>query len=417
MAFHDKTSRRDFIKGAAWTALAAAVTAPALSCNAALNSSGSGWNLIDAIAALASSEPLPSALVKRVVRTPDNTYFTYPHSNGFMPDGSFIVASPSSGGLDYISFNPDTGAARLITHLRGVRMYYSISRGGLMLVTQKSGAVVVDMTSTGGKPKQIYAMPDWVVAADSDISADGRTAVLTSNHYVKPEEHRLDLVDIGSGAARTIMRTGWLMDHGHFSPFDPSWVSFCSAVSKRYKRMWLWNERDAPNGRHVFEQIRPDGAKFDIGHERAMFNKPALLVVAFGRENARPRGLYEVGFDGSVRLVSESNRDFHCNVSRDGRWAVVSLQGVYDPSALLPDGDWLNTGPGYGFSDVMVVNMRTGERQFLYRGTNASQKPFQPYEVQPAISPDGRWVLLKDAREQKVLALEIDQQRLGAFLA
>jgi hypothetical protein len=101
-------------------------------------------------------------------------------------------------------------------------------------------------------------------------------------------------------------------------------------------------------------------------------------------------------------------------VSRDGRWAVVSLQGVYDSSEARPDPNWLKTGLGYGFSDVMLVNMRSGARAFLYRGTNATAG--QPYEVQPTISPDGRWVLLKDAREKRVLMLEIDPEALEKFL-
>jgi hypothetical protein len=62
----------------------------------------------------------------------------------------------------------------------------------------------------------------------------------------------------------------------------------------------------------------------------------------------------------------------------------------------------------------MVVNVATGERQFLYRCYNA--KDSQPYEVQPSISPDGRWVLMKDGRTRRVIAVELDEHRMQAFL-
>ena len=365
-------------------------------------------------------DPPPAFPLKRVVRSPDNTYFTYPHSNGFLPDGTCVLASPTSGagnpGLDYIAFKPDTGAAARLTHSRDARPYYSIAQNGLMLVSQRFGAAVVDLSAKDAAPRSILNDPEWTVAGDNDISPDGKRALLTRSHYKTPQDFRTDIIDIASGAIGPVIQPGWQMDHAHFSPYDPAWVSFCDNRTEKLDRLWIWNAQAAPQGRHLFDQVRPDKTWFEIGHERAMFDRPSLLVVVYGGHGtARPRGLYEVGFDGAVRLVSESNRDLHCNISRDGRWAVVSLQGMYDPVALRPLGTWLNTGLGYGFSDVMLVNMRTGARRFLYRGTNATSG--QPYEVQPTISPDGRWVLLKDAREQKVLFLELDQDALKAFLA
>ena len=212
-----------------------------------------------------------------------------------------------------------------------------------------------------------------------------------------------------------MMETDWLIDHAHFSPFDRAWVVFANAQPNNYRRLWVWNRKQAPQGRMLFKQVQSDGKVFNIGHERAMFNERTVLVIAFGSNStARPCGLYAVGFDGEMRLVSESMRDLHCNVSQDGLWAVVSLQGTHETLMQRISRNWLTEGPGYGFSDVMIVNLSTGARQFLYRATNAAQG--QPYEVQPTISPDGKWVLLKDAREKRVLGIEIDQAALAAFL-
>jgi len=369
-----------------------------------------------------------SPLIKSIVRSPENTYFTYPHSNGFLADGTPVFASPTGDNgtaIDFIAFNPDNpNSARKIAHVTKARAYYCISKNNLMVLSKTDGSVaVLDLTLKSGPgkdmtPRQIFHEDGWTIAGDNDISVDGKHVVITRGLYDKNKQAldcRMDVIDTATGEVKNIVKN-WQVDHAHFSPFDPSWISFCDIRPNNRDRMWVWNETQAPSGRHLFNQTFPDGRYYTVGHERAMFHKPALLTVAYGSHStALPRGLFEVGFDGSVRLVSESNRDLHCNVSRDGRWAVVSLQGTYDPSGARANGNWLNTGLGYGFSDVMLVNMRSGARQFLYRGTNATSG--QPYEVQPSISPDGRWVLLKDARERRVLMLEIDPTALASFLA
>ena len=389
-------SRRALLRGAAAALAGHALARPA-------------WALV---------EPT-SPLVKRVVRSPENSYFTYPHSNGFLPNGACVLGVPTSGpnnpGLDYVSFDFRNGESSLITHVRDARMYFAIDQKGMLAATRKHGTYLIDAMQKNDKPREVFSDPGWTFHSDCDIAVDGRKILVSRNDEGR-NAHRVDLIDTASGQAETLVERDWLMDHAHFSPFDPSWIVFASAEPKKYMRLWVWNRQQAPEGRKLFNQTKSDGKVFDIGHERAMFSKRGLLVIAYGsNSSARPCGLYEVGFDGTARLVSESNRDFHCNISRDGRWAVVSLQGTYDALMQRISSNWPNESPGYGFSDVMVVNMATGARQFLYRGTNSAKG--QPYEVQPTISPDGKWVLLKDGREQRVLGIEIDQSKLSAFLA
>lgn len=400
-------SRRRFIIGAATT-----VSAPAL-----LN----GRNICaPAFAQKASDEPIrpPSPLIKRVVSSPPNTYFTYPHSNGFLPDGRAVLASPpkTGPGLDFIAFDPRTASVEHLAYVRDTRMYYSIAENGLMLVSQKEGAAVVDLGAKNPQPRTILHEPNWITSADNDISPDGKWALLTRSRYVAPQNYRCDMVEIANGRIKNIAAPGWPMDHAHFSPYDPSWIAYCANRNGRDpQRMWVWNEERAPRGRNIFRQQQLSGKFFHIGHERAMFHKPAMLVVAYGTSSATPRGLYEVDFNGNVRLVSDSNRDLHCNISRDGRWAVVSLQGKYDPGNARPQSNWLTSGGNFGYLDVMIVNMQTGKRIFLYRGTSSTAG--QPYGVQPSISPDARWVVIKDSKERCVFFLEIDQHELNSFLS
>ncbi|MBS0238073.1 MAG: hypothetical protein JSR89_06585 [Proteobacteria bacterium] len=350
-------SRRRFIIGAATT-----VSAPAI-----LNR---GNICVPAFAQKAGDEPIrpSSPLIKRVVRSPPNTYFTYPHSNGFLSDGRAVLASPpkTGPGLDFIAFDPRTGSAEHLAYVRNTRMYYSIAENGLMLVSQKEGAAVVDLGAKNPQPRTILHEANWITSGDNDISPDGKWALLTRSRYVAPQNYRCDMVEIATGRIKNIAAPGWSVDHAHFSPYDPTWIAYCANRSTRDpQRMWVWNEERAPRGRNIFRQQQLSGKFFHIGHERAMFHKPAMLVVAYGSSSATPRGLYEVEFNGNVRLVSGSNRDLHCNISHDGRWAVVSLQGKYDPSDARPTPDWLNSEGKYGFTDVVIVSVRTGARFFL----------------------------------------------------
>jgi hypothetical protein len=402
-----------------------------LSGTATLVGVGSAFRVMPRFAlAKEPSETTASPLVKQVVRSPENTYFTYPHSNGFLPNGTPVFASPTGAAdVDYIACNPESpGEARKITHVREARLYYSISKNGLMVISKQHGGVaLLDMTAKNDAgreitPLQIFHEEGWDVPSDNDITVDGRQVLITRTLYdteKKPLDGRMDVIDIASGEVKNLIK-GRMVDHAHYSPFDPKWISFCDNAPDNLDRMWVWNEAKAPNGRHVFDQMTPKGY-YLVTHERAMFDKPAILTCAYGfagnthaEDDAVTPGLFEVGFDGSLRLVSPSRRDFHCNISRDGRWAVVSLEGQYDAQNRKRDARWENSsGEGWGYSDVMVVNMRTGRREFLYRGTSAAQ----PYEVQPTISPDGKWVLLKDAREKRVLMVEINQTALKSFLA
>ena len=105
---------------------------------------------------------------------------------------------------------------------------------------------------------------------------------------------------------------------------------------------------------------------------------------------------------------------------------MASLQGVADrdrpPGTLdlcartggTSDPEWLISSKGFSYSDVVLVNPKSGAPAFLYRGANANDA--QPYEVQPSISPNGRWVVIKDARRRNVIAIEINQKVLGDFL-
>ncbi|MDR2675915.1 MAG: hypothetical protein LBC18_13875, partial [Opitutaceae bacterium] len=131
------------------------------------------------------------------------------------------------------------------------------------------------------------------------------------------------------------------------------------------------------------------------GHEVALFHRLGALTIVFPNSPGRPTGLYEINFDGTFRCASPDTvrTDWHCNPSRDGRWAVVDTQET-------------------GVSHLYAVNLATGARRLLCR-TSYTAHPWHPH---PHISPDGKWVVFNDAALQKVVALEINQAWLARFL-
>ena len=387
-------------------------------------------------------------LVKRSVNLPDRTYSTYPNVNGFLSDGRLVVAAAADGGrsVKYLAVEIADGARpEQIAEIRGARMYFSVSKNGVLACSTVHGVKAVDL-ARGGRTILDWTDPATLKArdtaaslrynADVDVSADGAQVVATRVTYGANRrviDSRVVVLDVATGEARTIFETpgdqqeAFPLDHAHFSPHDPGWLCFCDASPRSLQRMWVWHPRLAYPARPLVDQ-RTAPKQLLFTHERALFDRPALLTVAHGGSSGTPRGLYEVPFSGApARLVSESNRDLHCNASRDGRWYVVSLQGAAiggQEGAVLDlcprpggahDPDWLRSQKGFSYSDIVLVDPVSGRRAFLGQGTNANAA--QPYEVQPAISPDGGWVVIKDARRPNVLALEIDQTALRDFLA
>jgi len=140
-----------------------------------------------------------------------------------------------------------------------------------------------------------------------------------------------------------------------------------------------------------------------------MFHKAATLFVAYASSSATPRGLWEVTFDRQAKPLSIFNRYWHCNISRDGRWAVADTQGPADATGPI-DPKWMQN---QGLCDVVAVNLKTGARQILHHAHANLEHPYHPH---PHISPDGRWVIFNDALEKKVVLLEIDPDALSTFL-
>lgn len=372
--------------------------------------------------------PTTRSIVKSIFSLPAGSYFTYPHSNGFIDAETCLYAREvHDNKIEYNSFNLITKKSFFIGLYSGLRMYYSVSQDGVIAAPGISGLYLINYKTS--KKSELIHWDGWKVLGGCDISADG-TKVLVNRYDLKKYQlenkysSSVDIVDCSNGNVSNVFRADFPLDHAHFSPYDPSWVFFCDGSVHSRQRMWVWHADNAPNARNIFKQTNVDGTWFEIGHERASFHKLSLMTVAYSSSSATPRGLYEIGFNGDGRCVSEGNSDSHCNVSRDGRWAVVSTLSAVRSDSNFVDvcersaSDWIRSDVGYVTSDILVVNVKSGIRQHIFRGSNAVSKTasIQPYEAQPSISPDGRWILVKDAKTRRIVAIEVDQVALSAFL-
>lgn len=362
-------------------------------------------------------------LIKQIVVSPENCYFTYPHANGFLPDGRTAVLARTKGNrTEFLAFNPEESSTSTLSWLEGVKMYYDISSNGLLGAVANNSIVVMDVSDgKASEPRVLWeSTAPWRLGDLFGITADGQTAYVDFHDYNTPERHQIRAFATDAlmpEPGEVILEKNWLLNHVHPSPYNDEWIFFSHEGQKVTDRMWNWNAKASPEGQSIFNQLDAEGKPLYIGHELAMHHKLAMLAVAYGNSPGSPRGLYEVEALGDeaqqqVRLLSEGNRDLHCNISRDGRWAVVDTMGPSDAPGPPLDG-WITVKDG-SVSDVLIVNLETGARQFLVR-SHMDRK--HPWHLHPHISPDGRWVIYNDGIDYRVNAIEIDQGALETFLS
>lgn len=340
--------------------------------------------------------------VGRVTRGPESSYFTYPHCNGFWNGGpSFVMAQTDADRIRLLLFDPRDGATRFLGELPRAELplYYSVAAGRIACVNGNTLYVLEP-----DRPPQALFTPDapWQLGDLCDLSPDGET-VLTDRHCDAPSRHIVEERRIGTGAVRVLLDVPWLANHVHYSPHDPRWIAFSheGPATKIGDRIWGWHDAEAPEGRPLFIQRDAEGRALFVGHERAAAHRLSLLAVIYGNSPGEPAGLAEIDFSGNSRLVSPGRHDWHCNVSRDGRWAVIDTAGPHDAPGSIGEGWWDSETR----SDVLAVCMRTGRRAFLGRAHFERRHPYHPH---PHISPDNRWVVFNDAADRCVRAVEVD---------
>ena len=319
-------------------------------------------------------------------------YHTYPHCNGFA-DGSrsVVVGERREGYVNLWKLDLVEGGRQLIHHFPtdAPQIWFDVAAGANILVAVTENELWRFDLSRGTKGEVLLRAPEGLRLQDlPSITADGTRGLVA---FQEGAVYGVMLVDMVAGSFQRIIEHSWWVNHAHFSPFDPQWIGYChegpcDAVADR---VWAWHPEHCPHGRCVFHQAELGADRpIQLGHEVWSSHDLSIFVPAFGASPEGRRGLYQLFPDDGrpARLVSPGNRDWHCGVSPDGRWAVLDTAGAND----LPGTGWEGTN---NISDILLLNLATGARTNLAR-THFTRHPWHPH---PAFSLDSQSIIYSES--------------------
>lgn len=317
-------------------------------------------------------------------------YHAYPHCNGFADGGKSIVLGAFDQGFENVSLwkmGLDGQGQRRIcifpvyadpAHPSTAQLWFDVAlETNTAAVVAGDEVWLYDLTAMDAGRMIYRAVAGETLNPLPSMRGDGSRLLIAST---QGQMRGVSEVDLQSAEVRRVFEVPWYANHFHYSPHSPRWIAFCHEGDARIirDRMWASHAEHAPGGECIFRQ----GKSLMVGHERACFHRASIATIAFGAAGL-PTGLYEAELDGShTRLVSGGSRDWHCDVSRDGEWAVLDTTGPYDRD-------------GYGWenaedcSDIVLVDMATGKREPLAR----SHQAVHPWHPHPVFSPDGKRIV------------------------
>jgi hypothetical protein len=336
------------------------------------------------------------------------SWFTYPHSNGFLADGRALVRGRFDGS-DTVLARCELASGREEELFRfpaqgpePVVRWYDISLRGDRLLTLVDDRVLIADLAGDGRLREAYrAQGEWRLHVSDipAISADGRRTVLRETRQDGSPfgQTRFRELELDTGALSELFTTDQHLNHVHYCPADESWIGLSheGPTDRIPDRVWAWHRRLAPQGRCLFAQASEvPGTPLCVGHERWLYHRPGALAVAYGVSPQGPRGIWEIAVDGRPpRLVSRGERDFHLNVDRAGTRVVIDTTGSLD----CPGRGWDNNDR---LSDILIADLGHGGRSWLAR-LDASALRFpghlrHPFHPHPHFAPDGRAVVFND---------------------
>ena len=204
----------------------------------------------------------------------------------------------------------------------------------------------------------------------------------------------LFLIDVKTGAVKTIHKsTDWL-NHLEFSPTDPTLLMFChEGPWHKVDRLWT---------------IRTDSGQITKIHTRTMameiwgheFWSPDGQTIWYDLQTPRGEVFWLAGYnvENGERIWYHLERNewsIHFNVTKDG--ALFAGDGG-DPGqvAHAPDGQWI-----YLFRPESVPNRGVDEKSFVRPGVLRAERLVNmskhEYRLEPNVSftPDQNWVVFR----------------------
>jgi oligogalacturonide lyase len=204
----------------------------------------------------------------------------------------------------------------------------------------------------------------------------------------------LFLIDVKTGAVKTIHKsTDWL-NHLEFSPTDPTLLMFChEGPWHKVDRLWT---------------IRTDSGQITKIHTRTMameiwgheFWSQDGQTIWYDLQTPRGEVFWLAGYNVETREriwyhLERNEWSIHFNVTKDG--ALFAGDGG-DPGqvAHAPDGQWI-----YLFRPELIPNRGAEEKSFVRPGVLRPERLVNmskhQYRLEPNVSftPDQRWVVFR----------------------
>jgi hypothetical protein len=305
-------------------------------------------------------------------------YYTYPHQNGFFDGGRQVVLGQmgSAGRASLWVHDIPAGTSRKIADfvLPGTRnhVYYDVAENRPVLAASDITALwTVDLAQAVPMLRKLYTPPPGN-SLDDIVSINADASTILAAYRPSGANYPTTVVRVGAGDGRaTLLFTkNFRANHLQYSPNDPSWFGFARDQGN-INRVWGCHPIAAPQGKLLWNQKSPTGGDLRVGHEVWCRHDLSLVVVAYQSSPGTPPGLYQVWPDGRSRLVQAADNYVHCNISRDGRYAVVDT----------------TTG------GVVLVDMAGKASPRELADTRIAPHPRHPH---PRFTPDGSQIIFTD---------------------
>lgn len=306
-------------------------------------------------------------------------YFAYPHQNPFIDGGARMVLGqldgPSRASLWLVGLGGGSGARIGTFALPAGRnfVYYDIAEGPKLLAASDMRSLwTASLARTPFTLRRLYTAPAGHQLDDLvSINRDGSAIVTAYRPLGRSAPTTAVRIRTGDGAATPLFTKSFYANHWQHSPSNETWIGFSRDQGNR-DRVWGYHPSAAPAGRLLWNQRSPTGGELLVGHEVWCRHDLSILAIAYRRSPGSPRGLYQIWPDGRRRVVHAANNYSHCNISRDGRRAVVDT----------------TTG------GIVVIDMsgRAVARQLADTGMRNSH----PFHAHPHFTPDGRRIVYTD---------------------
>jgi hypothetical protein len=325
----------------------------------------------------------------------DRRHLTYPHSNGWVGRGeALILAERRDASTAFIRYEIVSGQSSLLSEVTFPNyserrcVFFDVVDHTLAYVGGQ-GIYILDLSQPASPSRLVAEFPAGITLGDLvSFHPDGSRVIV---HGFANKAYRCWEVILKTGARREIWSSSWHANHFHYLPHNPDWIGFSheGPAHEIADRPWVFKAGSPETARCVFDQTHlPVEKRLNIGHELWAHHADSGLAVAYVGSLGRPRGLYEIFADGRpARLVSEGDRDWHANLSRDGRWAVVDTSAPLDQPQIEFD-------PAGAGSDIVLIDMQTGHRRVLARTLATPHHPAHPH---PVFSPNGRHVFYNES--------------------